>query len=294
MTPAREHLSSALRRALAITEELLRSLLRQLSRILAAITNITTTSGDGGRVALDVAMYSPGLALSFAGKANTAALVEVPFSATVYTEQAANGQRSISSTSVLDAAAGTGARTVGLTYYSLVAGVVTGPFTETLTLNGIVAVNTVATNICFIAKMEVLTAGVGGVNAGIIQLFTLIAGGGIVFASIAVSDRRTFLGLTYIPTGADLYLTGVVIASTASTGNVPQASLRSMRYDVAAAAEAVVHDRVSVQGHTGSNTIHYRTPHRVTGPARLRAYVTPENVLAQVQSLNATYYQVPA
>lgn len=67
-----------------------------------------------------------------------------------------------------DTAAGTGARTIS------VKGVDTSfaRFTETVTMNGQTSVNLVTTNVLFIDSIEVLTAGSGLVNAGIIQCGT--------------------------------------------------------------------------------------------------------------------------
>lgn len=67
-----------------------------------------------------------------------------------------------------DTSAGTGARTIS------VAGVNTSfaRFTETVTMNGQTSVNLATANVLFIDKLEVLTAGSGLVNAGIIQCGT--------------------------------------------------------------------------------------------------------------------------
>lgn len=67
-----------------------------------------------------------------------------------------------------DTSAGTGARTIR------VSGIDTSfnAFTETVTMNGQTSVNLAKTNVQFIYKLEVLTAGSGGLNAGIIQCGT--------------------------------------------------------------------------------------------------------------------------
>jgi len=72
------------------------------------------------------------------------------------------------SSSANDAAAGTGARTVLLT------GINTSfaEFTETVTMNGQTSVVLATANILLINSMEVITAGSGGLNAGIIQCGT--------------------------------------------------------------------------------------------------------------------------
>lgn len=72
------------------------------------------------------------------------------------------------SSSANDTSAGTGARTISVT------GVNTSfaRFTETVTMNGQTSVNLATTNVLFIDKITVLTAGSGLVNAGIIQCGT--------------------------------------------------------------------------------------------------------------------------
>lgn len=110
---------------------------------------------------------------------------------TTYTEQTVGAQRSVKSSSVNDTAAGTGARTIKITYFN---STLTTKSTETLTLNGTTAVNTVATDICFIEKIEVLTVGSNGANAGVISLYTGTNGAGTVFASIDVAVSGTVVG----------------------------------------------------------------------------------------------------
>lgn len=139
--------------------------------------------------------------------------------ATAYTEQASAAQRSVKSTSVNDAAAGTGARQVTITYYDNVMG---GPNTEVVTLNGTTAVNTVATNIRFIEKMEVTSAGSGFANAGTVTLFVSTAGAGGTIGTIGfgnrvtgVGDNQTFWAHHYVRSGKTMYLAGM---STSFTG----------------------------------------------------------------------------
>lgn len=72
------------------------------------------------------------------------------------------------SSSTNDTAAGTGARTISIS------GLDTSfaRFTETITMNGQTSVSIVTTNVLLIDKIEVLTAGSGGLNAGIVQCGT--------------------------------------------------------------------------------------------------------------------------
>lgn len=130
---------------------------------------------------------------------------------TTYTEQASNAKRSIVSSSASDTSAGTGARTVKLTYLDSSNN---GPFTETLTLNGTTAVNTVATDICYIEKIEVLSYGSFGANIGTISLKAATGGGGATIFSIAVSDIHTFQAHHYVPAGKIGYIKAIHVSSS--------------------------------------------------------------------------------
>ena len=118
--------------------------------------------------------------------------------ASAYTEQSSNAQRSLVSSDATDASASTGARTVRITYYDAS---MVGPFTETVTMNGTTPVNTVATDICFIEKLEVVTAGSNGGNAGTISLMSATAGGGVTVGTIVVGDNETNWCHHYVPSG---------------------------------------------------------------------------------------------
>jgi len=145
------------------------------------------------------------------GKVTRAATAQAPVEWTVYTEQTSNAQRSIASSSANDTGAGTGARTVKITYYSVSGGSITGPFYETVTLNGTSYVNTVSTTIAFIEKIEVLTVGSGLTNAGILTLKAGAAGAGATVITIGVGDGQTFIAHHYVASGRTMYLTGISV-----------------------------------------------------------------------------------
>ena len=219
---------------------------------------------------------------------STNATTEAAVNATTYNEQTSGAQRSIKSASASDAAAGTGARTVKLTYFTLdSSGNVAGPFSEVLTMNGVTAVPTVGTNICFVESLEILTAGSGGVAAGAITLYTDNAGAGTAIASIASGDRQTFLGHRYVPSSAKLRITDLVVKNN-STGTNPQAAvqLRSLQYGVTSAAEKVLTEAAAVGGVAGTPAQLALTDARyVAGPARVQAYVTPRENSSQITAI---------
>ena len=214
------------------------------------------------------------------GFVNTAALTLAVVRSTVYTEQTSNAQRSIVSSSASDAAAGTGARTVKIVYFDSTGA---GPFEETITLNGTTAVNTVATNICFIEHIEVLTVGSGAVAAGTISLKAATGGGGATIWSIATGALQTFGAHHYVATGKTCNITGV---STGHNGTVVGSGaiyfLRSRSIGVANAAVRQVSDFVRLYGQSSTATRVYQSPIKVVGPAFLELTVTPESSSALV------------
>jgi len=122
--------------------------------------------------------------------------------ATTYTAQGTNGGRSINSTSASDTLAGTGMRTVRIDY-------LTSLFeakSETITLNGLTAVNTVATDIAYIESIIGVTVGSGGVNVGTIQVWTATGGTGSIWGSVAPTDNMTFWAHHYVPAGKTCYV----------------------------------------------------------------------------------------
>jgi len=189
--------------------------------------------------------------------------------ASTYNEQSSNAQRSISSASSSDTSAGTGARQVQITYLTSTG---TGPFTETITLNGTTAVNTVNSNICFIESIKVAAAGSGGSNVGALTLFVSTAGGGGTLAVINAGDNQDLWAHHHVATGYTCNVTGVSgHNSNASNGSV--LSLRSKSIPVATAPELVISDFVHVGGSsTAQATRSYSTPLKVIGPARLLLY----------------------
>jgi hypothetical protein len=102
-----------------------------------------------------------------------------------------------------DAAAGTGARTIA------VSGIDTSyaAFTETVTLNGTTSVNLATANVMLINSLEVLTAGSGLTNAGIVQCGTGVntAGDPAVSHAYIITGRSRSMQAWYgVPTGYSL------------------------------------------------------------------------------------------
>lgn len=195
--------------------------------------------------------------------------------ATTYVEQTTAGVvRSVASSSANDTAAGTGARTVRITYYDT-AGV--GPKTEDKTLNGTTGVNTTATDICYIEKIEVLTVGSGAANAGIISLYTAANKGGSVFASIAVGDNRDFYCHHYVGATKTCYVTGLSVGHTGTVvGSGAYFILKQQNPLVANDVDEQISDFLRLYGQSSTITRNWGTALVVPGFARIAAYVNPE------------------
>lgn len=209
------------------------------------------------------------------GKVTRAAINTFQVEWTTYTEQTSNAQRSIASSSASDAAAGTGARTVKITYYSVSAGVITGPFYETVTLNGTSYVNTVSNTIAFIEKIDVLTVGSGLTNAGILTLKAGTAGAGVTIVTIGAGEGQTFLAHHYVASGRTMYLTGVSVG-------LKGADAASYHVTVDSPADTTIFERqISDTIRIGTNqstvTRNYGTPIEIPGPSHVRIYVTPDS-----------------
>jgi len=194
--------------------------------------------------------------------------------ATTYTEQTTNAQRSLASASASDASAGVGAQQVKITYYDQTCA---GPYTETVTLNGVTAVATANSNICFIDKIEVVRVGSTGWNVGVITLYVNNAGGGGTIGTIGVGniiatqgDNRDFWCHHYVPTGKTAALATLVCgASSASVF-----FLTSRNPTSALSPETQITEFLNAQS-GGSFTRNLTYAVKVTGPARVTGWGIP-------------------
>jgi hypothetical protein len=222
------------------------------------------------------------------GNITTASIATFAVRRTAYTEQTSNAQRSIVSASANDTFAGTGARTVKITYLTS-AGVLN---TETVTLNGTTPVNTVAANICYIEKMEILTAGSGGVAAGVISLKAATAGGGATIGTIAAGETQTYWAHHYVPAGRTCNITSQWGGHTGTTvGSGATFTIRALAQGIANAIERQVSDSFRLYGQSSSVQRNYGSPIRVAGPARLVTYVLPETSTSTNYRASFDYYE---
>jgi hypothetical protein len=224
------------------------------------------------------------------GFRQTAATTEVPiYAGNTYVEQATAAQRSLVSSSANDAAAGTGARTVQIKYYN---NAMEGPFFTTVTLNGTTAVNTTTTDIRFVERMEVLTAGSGAQAAGNIQLRTGLAGGGSTFVQIDTGTNQTFYAHHYVAVGETSYVSGISVSHSGTTVG-SGAVYRLRKKDLGADTPRIqVSDFVRLYGQSSTFSRVYQSPIIVTGPAYLALWVAPESASSFIYRGSFDYYQL--
>lgn len=143
---------------------------------------------------------------SLTGRQLVAGATEYPVwgNQAVYVQPTAGMQMELISGSANDAAAGTGARTVEVTYIEATTYL---EKKETVTMNGVTAVNTVAVNIFRINKLRVLTAGSGGKAAGKIDIRNLADTP--IYGTILAGMNESQQCIYTVPSGKTLKIKGI-------------------------------------------------------------------------------------
>lgn len=197
--------------------------------------------------------------------------------ASTYTEQTSNGQRSIVSSSIQDAAAGTGARTVRITYQDEN---LSGVKEEIVALNGTTPVNTVATDICYIEKMDVIETASAGLAAGNILLKAAVAGGGATVAQINALDVRTRYMHHYIGVGRTCNLK-MISASCITSDFFIDGLVRKM--SLPAGNPFYAFDPVASSLHVDPNSppsqLWFEDPVQMFGPAKIEFFAKSNAVI---------------
>lgn len=265
------------------------------AELVKAVLTVKTPNGDYLNVPGDddgnlVITALPGFGADFAfGDVQTSATATVPVRRTTYTKQTSNAQRSIVSSSANDTAAGTGARTVRITYLDDAGN---GPSTETVTLNGTTPVNTVSSTICFIESIEVLTAGSTGNNVGILSLKAATGGGGATIGTIAATDNQTFWAHHYVPVGEIANITGLSVSHSGTTvGSGGVFFFKAIAIGVAGAVDTQVSDSHRLYGQSSTTPRSYISPVKIPGPSRIVVYVTPETSSSTVYRASLDFFQ---
>lgn len=235
-------------------------------------------------VAIARGLISGGVVGIIGGYVSTSATSIVAIRATAYTEQAANAQRSVSSSSASDAAAGTGTRTIKITYYDVT---MAGPFTETVTMNGTSNVNTSNSNICFIEKIESVTVGSGGTNVGTISLFVGTGGAGGTIGTIAASDGQTYWAHHYVQAGKTCFIKRLLVGANGISGSV---ILRTALPLTANAFELNLGSQLRIITAQPQQDFDVEDI-SVVGPARVTMYSKPDVLTASTTFATMTYFE---
>ena len=223
------------------------------------------------------------------GQVSTAALTTVAVRKTAYTEQTSNAQRSVASSSANDTSAGTGARQVTIYYLDSTGA---GPFEEVVTLNGTTYVDTTATDICFINRMVVTSAGSTLTNAGTITLKAATVGGGATIGTITAGDKQTMWAHHYVPTGKVANVTGIACSHNGTTvGSGGVFALNAQTLGVSTALNIQVSDFVRLYGQSSNVYRNYQSPIIISGPSRLTIFVTPESTSALTYRASIDFFQ---
>lgn len=245
------------------------------------------TVGSNGALQVMPPVTSTGIAN---GEVATAAISTFLVRKTAYTEQSTNAQRSIASSSANDTSAGTGARTVIITYYDQTGA---GPSTETITLNGVSNVNTVSSTICFIESIVVATVGSGLANAGTLTLKAAAAGGGATIATVAIGDNKTKWAAHYVAVNKTCYVSDIHAAANVNAATAGAiAYLTWKKVNFSNAFETQLTAKQHYIGNIGSMQGNYAVPVAVVGPALIQAYVTTEATTANTHWVDFTYFEI--
>ncbi|CAK0741532.1 membrane hypothetical protein [Azospirillaceae bacterium] len=230
-------------------------------------------ASDQPTLSVTLAPVGTGPVFNF-GDVTTTGGTNIALRRTTYLEQSSDAQRSIVSSNINDALAGTGARKITIIYYNSIGN---GPYSETITLNGTTPVNTINTNICFIEKIIVSSVGSTNSNIGIISLKAAITGGGVTIGTVAATNNQTFWAHHYIGSGKICYISGISCSHDGtSSGTGGLFILKSLSIGISNAVELQISDFVRLFGQSSTFARVYQSQIKVIGPARITAYVTPE------------------
>lgn len=181
----------------------------------------------------------------------------------IYVFPQAAQQMAVVSTSANDAAAGTGMQQVMIHYLDHLY----AEKSETVTLNGVTPVLTVATDILRINGMHAMAFGTGGTSAGNISLTN--AGGTVTYGFISAGYNVARQAIYTIPAGRTGYIS-MWQSSSGSTGNhVCQATLRATCHD-GILVPGVFMAQDEMQSQNGGDTVPVLIPIPIPGTADVK------------------------
>lgn len=209
--------------------------------------------------------------------------------ASSYTEQTSGAKRSLSSTSAQDGVGGTGIRTVMIMYYDAD---MNGPLFEEVTLNGTTAVDTVATDICYIERLEGIESAASGLAAGNIRLHVAAAGAGGNIAQINALDVRTRYSHHYTAPSTRMNLK-MMVASAVSSGFLVDGLFRKYSQPVGSPYYAYqpVCASFRVDNLSGPSQIWFEDPIQLLGPGKFELFAKSDALLGGTIYADFTFYE---
>lgn len=250
-----------------------------LSSIFDPITNSLRSSPvSAAQVTTGIARY---------GDVATAAITQVPVRRTnlsnVITTDTA---LTISSTSANDTLAGTGARTVEVTYMKQDG---SGPFTTVANMNGTNVVFLPAMS--FIERLKVMSVGSGGSNAG--NIFISLLSPLTNIATMNAGDNETYFCHHFVPLGKTMYLTSIFISHTGSAAaNGGVFTLRKQGMPFLNMPQRSVIGSLHLEGTNGTLTTSFTNPVVIAGPCYVSCLVTPDNNAAVTFFATMNFYDL--
>jgi len=234
--------------------------------------------------ALDISEGTiPGVSGVASGSLSSSSTSIQAIRATTYTEQATPSNLEVVSSSASDASAGTGTRTLLVTYYRTDG---SGPYTATITTNGTTAVAIGDSNAQFVEKLESLTVGSNGTNVGTLTIRR--NGAGATVGTVAVGDGRTFWAHHYVSLGKICFVRGFIVGTATISVS---AFLRKIAQLTSTAFEEQITARIRIVSGQNSGTFYYENLW-VSGPARITAYAAPDAVTAGTVTADIDFYEV--
>lgn len=192
----------------------------------------------------------------------------------------------INSSSVNDTAAGTGARTVEVTYYKQDG---SGPFISNATMNGTTVV--FLPSMSFIEKLRVLTVGSAGSNVGNINISLLSPLTNI--ATMNPGDNETFFCHHFIPLGKTMYLTSFMFNNTsnsAAQGGVFRLTKQTIPFTGSPITSVM--GAIHLSGTNGTESVAFTNPIVIHGPAYISCSITPDSATSNTYTCAMNFYDL--
>jgi len=197
-----------------------------------------------------------------------------------YTFPAAAQQMTINSTSANDTLAGTGIQKVMIHYLDANYAVQS----ETVTMNGIAAVNTVATNILRINSIHAVQVGTGNVSAGNLALTNTART--ITYGFIQAGSNTARQAVYTVPAGVTGYISHWQASSGSSGAHFCQTTLRATTHDgVLWPGVFLVQDETGTQN--GGQVMNFPIPIPIPAMADVKLSAISDGGAANVIALGA-------